>query len=171
VRGQVKVKSFTDDPEELTRLTPLTDEAGEHEFELTFVGRSKDLWLARIEGVNDRDAALALKGQRLYAAREALPAPEEDEFYYADLIGLRVELEDGTEIGTVRALHDFGAGDVVEITPKERGGPWATAMLPFTAEAVPVVDVKAGRLVIVPPPGLFGDEDEGGEETGGHEPR
>jgi 16S rRNA processing protein RimM len=167
VRGDVRVRSFTAVPEDIAGLGPLSDEGGERQFRLRLVGRTKDALRARIDGVADRTAAEALKGTRLYVARAVLPEPAEDEFYHADLIGLRVELEDGSEIGRVKAVHDFGAGDVIEVTPLERGSDWARAMLPFTAEAVPVVDLEGGRIVVAPPPGLFAggeDEEKGGEE-------
>lgn len=175
VRGEVRVRSFTAVSEDAVRLGPLTDAAGGRIFHLRLVGHAKGVLRARIDGVTDRTAAEALKGTELYVERTALPAPAEDEFYHADLIGLRVELEDGSEIGRIRAIHDFGAGDVIEVTPLTPGSEWAKAMLPFTAEAVPVVDLEGGRIVVVPPPGLFdggdGDGGDGGDESEGGEER
>lgn len=107
--------------------------------------------IARLAGVEDRDAAAALRGTRLYVARAALPEPRDDEFYYADLIGLSVELGDGRVLGRVKTVQDLGAGDLLEVAlPDGR-----TVMAPFTKEGVPVVDLKAGRLVLEPLPGLF----------------
>jgi 16S rRNA processing protein RimM len=108
--------------------------------------------IATLSGIGDRDAAEALKGVNLFAPRDALPPAGEDEFYHADLVGLRAEAEDGTDMGTVRALHDFGAGDVIEI----QGPDGAPFVLPFTRAAVPVIDIAGGRIVVAPPPGLLG---------------
>jgi 16S rRNA processing protein RimM len=107
--------------------------------------------LARIAGVADRDAAERLKGVRLYVSRDVLPAPGEEEYYHADLLGLRVDLGDGSELGRIRAVHDFGAGDTLEVMRPEGG----VVMVPFTRAVVPVVDLAAGRLVVDPPPGLL----------------
>ena len=119
VKGLVKLASFTDDPEAISGYGDLTDEAGERTFSVTLVGAAKDHWMAKIEGVNDRDAAEALKRTQLFVDRARLPPPDEDEFYHADLIGLRAELPDGTALGRVSAMLNFGAGDIVEIAPGE----------------------------------------------------
>lgn len=148
VRGQVKLKSFTQTPTDVAAYGPLQDEAGLRRFKVALSGLPKDgVFVARLEGVADRNAAEALKGVNLYVLRAALPEPEEEEFYYADLIGLRAETEDGELFGTVTAAHDFGAGDVLEL----RLANGAAGHLPFTRAAVPVVDVKGGRVVVRPP--------------------
>ena len=103
--------------------------------------------IATLAEVRDRTAAEALKGTRLYVPRERLPQPDEDEFYAADLVGLRVELADGSAFGTVAAVFDFGAGDVLEVARPD-GRP---EMLPFTRTCVPVVDVAGGRVVVALP--------------------
>ena len=103
--------------------------------------------MARIAGIDDRDTAQALRGVELHVARDALPLPGEDEFYYADLVGLPAVRSDGEAYGVVRALHDFGAGDMIEIA-LDGGG---EALLPFTRAVAPVVDLKAGHIVIDPP--------------------
>lgn len=150
VRGLVRVKSFTEDPAAVTAYGAPTDDDG-RPVRLTLLSRQKDHWLARIEGLGDRTAAEALRGTRLYVDRAALPPPAEDEFYHADLIGLPAEDPDGSPLGTVRAVHDFGAGDVIELTgPDGRG-----LTVPFTRDVVPVVDLEAGRLVVAPPPELM----------------
>lgn len=148
VRGQVKLRSFTGDPEAVASYGPLSDEEGRRSFRVSLTGTAKDNFLARVEGVATREAAEALTGLRLYVDRAALPDTEdEDEFYHADLIGLRAELADGTLLGTVNAVFDFGAGDMLEIrTPTGTLDP-----LPFTRACVPQVDVKGGRLVVSPP--------------------
>lgn len=155
VRGLVKVKPFTDDPAAVAAYGPVTDQSGRRRFALELLSFGKGQWLARVDGVSDRTAAEALRGTRLYVDRQALPEPDEDEFYHADLIGLRAELTDGSTLGRVRAVHDFGAGDVVEID-RPGGG---SVMVPFTRAVVPVVDIAGGRIVVDPPVGLL-DEPE-----------
>ncbi len=143
VRGEVKVKTFTADPAAVAAYGPVADESGARAFELSLRGTTKGGVIARVAGVGDRDAAQALKGTKLYVDRVVLPEPGSDEFYHADLIGLAVELRDGKAVGRVKAVHDFGAGDLLEIAlPDGR-----TEMLPFTREAVPEVDIAGGRLV------------------------
>ncbi len=150
VRGLVRVKSFTAEPEALARYGPLEDEAG-RKLALALVGAAKGVLLMRIEGVGDRDAAERLKGLRLYLPRAALPEPEAEEYYHADLIGLVAALKDGTVLGRVRAVHDYGAGDSIEIA---RDGA-APVLIPFTRAAVPEVAIKDGRIVVDPPEGVL----------------
>jgi 16S rRNA processing protein RimM len=147
VRGLVKLKSFTAEPAAIAQYQPLTDEAGAREFRVALIGTAKDAFLARVEGVSTREAAEALAGTRLYVPRAALPAVEEDEFYHADLLGLRAETVAGAVLGKVAALHDFGAGDMLEITTE--GG--KSVLIPFTRAAVPQVDLAGGRVVVDPP--------------------
>lgn len=151
VGGAVRVKSFTAIPEDIARYGPLADENGRRRFALTLIGAVKGVLLARVAGIADRNQAEGLRGLRLYLPRAALPPPAAEEYYYADLIGLAVALPDGTVIGQVRAIHDFGAGDVIEIM-RPTAPP---ALIPFTRAAVPLVDLAAARLVIDPPPGLL----------------
>jgi 16S rRNA processing protein RimM len=151
VRGAVRVKSFTADPADVASYGPVEDETGERRFDLRLVGSAKGVLIAKLNGVDDRDRAETLRGLRLYLPRAALPLPGEDEYYHADLIGLDAALADGTPVGRVRAVHDFGAGDTLEIDRPE--GP--PVMVPFTRAVVPVVDIAAGRLVLDPPPGLI----------------
>ena len=144
VRGLVKVRSFTDDPSDIVSYGPLQDTQG-RAVGLTLRGPIKGGLLAAVAGVEDRDAAEAMRGVKLYVPREALPATDdEEEYYYADLIGLRVETADGAALGRVKAVHDFGAGDVLEVV-FEAGG---SELLPFTRDMVPVVDLAGGRLVV-----------------------
>ena len=147
VRGDVRIKSFTADPEGLAAYGPLTDKSGAREFRIKLLGMAKGLLRAHIKGVDDRNAAEALAGVELYLDRDRLPEPGEDEFYHSDLIGLRAELEDGSQYGVVRALHDFGAGDVIEIALAAGG----TVVPPFTRAVVPMVDLEAGLVVIALP--------------------
>jgi 16S rRNA processing protein RimM len=150
VRGAVRLKSFTAVPEDVARYGPVEDESGRR-FALAVIGAAKGVLLARLAGVENRDQAEALRGLRLYLLRAALPAPQKDEYYHADLIGLQAVLVDGTPVGRVRAVHDFGAGDVVEI--ERQAAP--PALVPFTRAIVPTVDLTAGKLVVDPPPGLL----------------
>jgi 16S rRNA processing protein RimM len=122
---------------------PLTDEAGTRRFALRVAGRLKGVVIAEIEGVEDRDAAEALRGLRLHVERAQLPPPEDGVFYHADLIGLDAVRADGTTLGTVTAVHDYGAGQSLEIGDG--------MLVPFTREAVPVVDLAGRRLVVEPP--------------------
>jgi 16S rRNA processing protein RimM len=147
VRGLVRVKSFTAEPQAIAVYGPLQDEQGQRRFNLEVLGESKGLVLARIAGVEDRDAAERLKGVRLYVRRADMPEPDAEEFYQADLIGLAALRRDGTRLGTVRAVNDFGAGASLEIE-NDAG---KTVIVPFTAAAVPTIDIPAGRLVVEPP--------------------
>jgi 16S rRNA processing protein RimM len=151
VRGAIRIKSFTADPADVAHYGPLEDEAGERQFRLRLVGSATGVVIAKIPGVADRDHAEQLRGLRLYLPRATLPPPGEDEYYHADLIGLEAMLADGTSVGRVRAVYDFGAGDTLDIERAE--GP--PIMVPFTRAIVPVIDVAAGRLVIDPPAGLL----------------
>ncbi len=145
VRGQVRVKSFTERPEDLSAYGPLTDADGAQRIELTLTGRSRGQFSARIGGVETRTQAQALAGTRLYIPRAALPALEDVETYYhADLIGLRVEDRNGKPLGRIAALYNHGAGDLLEIEAPQG----ETFLVPFTKAAVPLVDLDAGRLVV-----------------------
>ncbi|MGE0255229.1 MAG: ribosome maturation factor RimM [Alphaproteobacteria bacterium] len=145
VRGLVRVRPYTEVPEDVGAYGPVESEDGRRVMELTVKGRGpRGHVLAAVRGVADRDAAEALSGLRFYVARDRLPAPAEEEFYHADLIGLAVEDEAGHALGTVRAVHEYGGGTALEIA-----GPDGTvATVPFSRAAVPTVDLAAGRLVV-----------------------
>lgn len=143
VRGEARLKSFCADPASIADYAPLLTEKG-RSFDLRITREVKGGFAARISGVETREDAEALKGTRLYAPRDRLPPLGDEEFYHADLIGLEVVDTGGASLGRVRAIHDFGAGDVIEITGA------AGLMLPFTREAVPTVDLTTGRLVVDP---------------------
>jgi 16S rRNA processing protein RimM len=150
VRGQVKIKSFTDDPAAVAAYGPVTDESGRRSFRLTLTGgagAANGMVIARIDGVSDRNGAEALKGLRLYVARAALPPTEEGEYYRADLIGLRAERRDGSVYGQVVDVQNYGAGDLLEIERADG----ETEYLPFTLATAPLVDIPRGRLVVEPP--------------------
>jgi 16S rRNA processing protein RimM len=153
VRGAVRIKSFTDTPEDVARYGPVEDEAGRRRFELQLCGAAKGVVIARIAGVEDRSQAERLRGLRLYLPRAALPQPQLEEYYHADLIGLEAVLRDGTPVGRVCAIYDFGAGDTLELA--RPGAP--PVLVPFTRALVPVVAPAEGRLVLDPPPGLIDD--------------
>jgi 16S rRNA processing protein RimM len=148
LRGEVKLKSFTADPMAVSDYGPLTTEDGAATFEIEAVRAAKGHLVARFRGIGDRDTAERLANVRLFVPRERLPPLAADEFYHTDLIGLSAVTADGTEIGTVVAVHDFGAGDIVELLPPGGG---TTIMLPFTAAFVPSVDIANGRIVVAPP--------------------
>ncbi|MEM9249065.1 MAG: ribosome maturation factor RimM [Pseudomonadota bacterium] len=152
VKGEVRLKSFCSDPEDVAAYGPLETEDAARRFDVTLVKPVKNGFAARLSGVRSKEAADALRGTRLYAGRDALPALEEEEYYHADLIGLEVRDTGGTLLGRIRAIHDHGAGDLLEVH-----GPSLkqTVLLPFTRAAVPTVDIAAGRVVADPPEGLF----------------
>ncbi len=158
VKGTVRVKSFTERPADVAGYGPVEDETGTRRFRLKPVGEAKGVVTATIDGVGDRTAAEALKGMRLYVPRTALPLPEEEEFYYSDLVGLTAVLADGFELGKVRGVFDFGGGDVIEVL-----GSGGTRMFPFTRAVVPVVDIAGGRLVVDPPVETEVAEEEGND--------
>lgn len=165
VGGQVRVKAFTERPEDVAAYGPLTDEHGADPLRLTVVGKAKGVVLCKVADVADRNRAEALKGRDLFTTRDALATDlEEEEYFHADLIGLLVEQRDGTPIGRVRAIYDFGAGDLLEVS-REGGAP--PVMLPFTKEVVVEMDVAGGRLVAMAPPGLLEDDErESGPQQG-----
>ena len=153
VQGAVRIKSFTEVPVDIAAYGPLEDETGRRQFDLHLCGIAKGVLVARLPGIEDRDQAEALRGLRLYLPRSALPQPEAEEYYHADLIGLDAVLEDGTRVGRVRAIYDFGAGDTLELA--RDGAP--PVLVPFTRAVVPIVAPAEGRLVLDPPPGLLDD--------------
>ena len=148
VRGEVRLKAFTEDPLSVARYGALETEDGARRVEIEAVRPAKDMLVARLKGVTDRNAAEALKNIRLYVARAKLPRPEPDEFYHADLIGLTAQKQSGETVGTVKAIHNFGAGDLLEIEPAGGG---ASVMWPFNQTTVPVVDLAGHRIVVEPP--------------------
>jgi 16S rRNA processing protein RimM len=173
IRGEVRLKSFTAEPEAFARYGPLESEDGARRIEIASLRPGNGVYVARLKGVADRNAAEALRNIRLYVPRERLGAAEPDEFYHADLIGLEVVDTQGVQRGRVVAVPNFGAGDLIEIAPAT-GGP--SVLLPFSKAAVPEIDLVAGRVVVDPPAGAFdpaaGHQGEGpplpsqrGEET------
>jgi len=148
ISGEVKLKSFTADPLAVKDYGPLESEDGSASFEIEAVRPAKGHLVARLRGVRDRNAAEGLTNLRLFVPRERLLPPAADEFYHADLIGLAAVTADGAEVGTVVAVHNFGAGDILELRPQAGG---TTIMLPFTDAFVPSIDIAGGRIVVEPP--------------------
>jgi 16S rRNA processing protein RimM len=151
LQGEVRIKSFTAEPQAIAAYGPLEDESGTRLFEIETLRVTPKVLSARLKGVERRDQAEALTGTKLYVPRSRLPEREEDEWYHSDLIGLAAIGPDGATIGTVVAVHNFGAGDLLEIRPASGG---ATELMPFTRESVPEVDVEGGWLKVVPAEGL-----------------
>lgn len=152
VRGEVRLKSFCAEPADIATYGTLESEDGRRSFDVTLTGAVKNGFTARLSGVGSKEAADELRGVRLYAPRERLPDLSDDEFYYADLVGLLVLDTGGQELGSVRAVLNHGAGDLLEI---HGPGLKTTVLLPFTKAIVPTVDISSGRIIADPPEGLF----------------
>jgi 16S rRNA processing protein RimM len=158
--GEVRLWPFTGRADDVAAYGPLETADGTRRFAIVSLRRGRECLIARLDGVTGRTMAEALCNTDLYVPRERLPEPEADEFYHADLIGLIAEDTAGGTVGTVVAVHNFGAGDIVEIAPAAGG---ETVMQPFSRAAVPVVDVAGGRIVVAP---LEPDPDSGLEDGG-----
>ena len=156
VRGEVRIAAFTEEPLALARFRELKRQDGSPGLTILSAREAKGGLICRCPGVETKEQADALRGLRLFIPREALPAPDEDEFYLADLIGLSAVTPEGETLGKVKSVQDFGAGDILEITPVEGGPTWYLA---FTRETVPMVDIAAGKLVAIPPTEVLGDEE------------
>jgi 16S rRNA processing protein RimM len=150
IRGEVGIKTFTAEPEDIAAYGALTDKTGKRTFEISGVKMTAKGIVARVKGVTDRTGAEALKGVGLYVDRDALPDAAEDdgEFYHADLVGLTAVDPEGLDIGTIVAVENFGAGDLLEI---KRVGTTVTEFVPFTDECVPTVDISGGRVMVIMP--------------------
>lgn len=160
IRGDLRVKCFTGIPEDIASYGPLTDAGGTRNFRLRILGGGRGVLRVHVDGIETRTAAEELAGIELYVMRDRLPAPEADEFYHADLVGLRAERKDGSHYGLIRAVHDFGAGDMIEIALAEGG----VVVLPFTEAIVPEIDLDTGRAVVVPPEELVAGDASGEDE-------
>ena len=159
LKGEVRIKSFTEDPKAIATYGELLSEDGLHRFKIKITGSAKGQLLAQIVNVNDRTAAEGLKGTRFYVPKDILPKAEEGEFYHADLIGLSAVGLDGSELGKIIAVEDYGAGPFIEVEAED------SFLVPFTKEAVPEVLIGEGRVVINPPDGLFEPAEPEEEET------
>jgi len=154
VRGAVKLWTFTEDPFAVKEYGPLTTKDGARQFEVTHVREAQDHLAATLKGIATREDAERLNGLELYIAREKLPETDDDEYYHADLIGLAAVNAANEPLGRVVAIHNFGAGDIIEIAPPHG----STMLLPFTNAVVPTVDLKGGRVVIELPREIEGDD-------------
>jgi 16S rRNA processing protein RimM len=154
VRGAVKLWTFTADPFAVEDYGPLSTKDGTRHFEVASAREAKDHLVVTFKGIATRDEAERLNGVELYIPREKLPATEEDEYYHADLIGLAAVTTADAPLGRVIAIHNFGAGDIMEIAPPSG----ATLLLPFSNAVVPTVDIPGGRVVIELPAEIEGDE-------------
>jgi len=160
IKGEVRIQSFTENPLAIANYGPLSTNRPGLVIEIVGARATSSVIVARLKGVSDRNAAESLNGVELYVDRSVLPEGEdEDDFYHADLIGLEARLTDGTVIGTVSAVPNFGAGDLIEVRDARSGD---TYLYPFSRAAVPHVHVRDGYLVIDPPV----DADPGEEEPG-----
>ena len=155
VRGEVKVTAFTETPEGLVAYGSLEDKAGDRTFDLAIVRITQKHVVARIKGLDDRDAAAALRGVELFVARDQLPDPEDETWYYSDLEGLAVHGPDGDPVGRVMGVQNYGAGDLLEIDPADGG---ASLLILFSRENVPEVDIKGGRILLAELPGNLNNE-------------
>jgi 16S rRNA processing protein RimM len=152
VRGEVRLHSFTAEPAAITAYGPLETEDG-RVLQIEALRPAKDHFVARLSGVGDRDAAAALTNAKLYVPRERLPQTNEpDEFYHADLVGLAAVDRFGNNLGAVIAVHNFGAGDLIEVRPPDGGN---SALVPFDTTHVPDVDIASRRLVLDVPVGML----------------
>lgn len=154
VRGAVKLWTFTEDPLAVERYGALMTKDGARQFEIANLRAAKDHLVATFKGIATRNDAEKLNGIELYVPREKLPDTDDGEYYYADLIGLAAVNAAGEPLGRVVAIHNFGAGDIIEIAPPKG----ATLLLPFTNAVVPTVDITGGRVVIELPQEIEGEE-------------
>jgi 16S rRNA processing protein RimM len=148
IRGEVLIKSFTAAPEDIGAYGALGTKDGSRAFEITGARATPKGVVARLQGIVDRNAAEALKGIDLYIARDRLPPTSDDEFYYADLVGMTAVGSDGATLGEIVAVQNFGAGDLLEVRLTAGG---RTELFPFTDDVVPEVDIAARRVTVVPP--------------------
>ena len=151
LNGEVRVKVFTTDPKGIANYGDVFDEQRKVSYQLEVTGQAKGQLLVRLSGVEDRCAAEALKGTSLYVKKSDLPILDEDEFYFCDLEGLRVDLVNGDYLGKINGVHDFGAGAILEIVCDGL----EPVMVPFSKAIVPIVDKKGGKIVVDPPIGLL----------------
>lgn len=154
LKGEVRIKSFTEAPEDIAAYGPVTATDG-RVLTVSVVNVLEDVVIAKVDGFADRTAAEGLKGLELFVERAVLPKTEGDTYYHADLIGLAVETTEGEKVGKVSAFYNFGAGDVMEVTAEGRSD---TGFLPFSADVIARVDIPGGKVVITPHPDLFDDE-------------
>ena len=154
VRGAVRLWTFTEDPLAVKDYGPLMTKDGTRQFEVTHAREAKDHLVVTLKGVASRDDAERLNGLELYVPRDRLPETDDNEYYHTDLIGLAAVTTTEQPLGKVIAIHNFGAGDIIEIAPPQG----ATMLVPFTNAVVPTVDLAGGRVVIDLPQEIDGDD-------------
>ncbi|OYW55826.1 MAG: hypothetical protein B7Y80_04365 [Hyphomicrobium sp. 32-62-53] len=154
IKGEVSIRTFTEDPADIAAYGPLSDKAGKRTFKIAGLRVTAKAVIARLQGVDDRTAAEKLRNTGLYVKRGQLPDLEPGEYYYEDLAGLTAVDAQGSVLGTVAGVVNYGAGDLVEIS---RPGERETLLVPFTKEAVPAVDIETGRVTVVLP--AFAEDD------------
>jgi 16S rRNA processing protein RimM len=160
VRGELRLKSYMQDPLDIADHGAVSDSAG-RAYEIAAARLLKDdVLVVRVKGIADRDSAQKLTSEKLFLSRAKLPPPEEDEFYCRDLIGLRAETRDGALLGTIVAVPNYGAGDILEIAPPAG----ETMLLPFTRAVVPEVDLAAGKVIVEPPVETDGESRDAADE-------
>jgi len=161
VRGECKVKSFAGDPAAAFSYGPFMDETGKVILTPQRHRAAKEVWVVSFKENLTRESAQALKGTRLYIPRSALPDLDEEEFYHSDLIGMKLQALDGSAMGEIKGIHDFGSGDILEIigTPDRKDG-W---LMPFTLAFVPHIDIEKGVVTIDPPEDIGSKAEEAGE--------
>jgi len=147
VRGLVRLRSFTDDPESIIMYGALSDERGKRTFKPAIKSRAKDFFVAALQGITSREEAEALRGVKLYVPRAALPKTRTREYYEADLVGLAAKDRAGKDFGKILAVHNYGGGPFLEIGQSAKD----SFMLPFRALCVLTVDVKGGKILISVP--------------------
>jgi 16S rRNA processing protein RimM len=160
VRGEIRLWPYTGDPLAVAGYGPLETEDGKRRFEIATARAAKDHLVARIKGIDTRNDAEKLNGLELFVARDKLPATGDGEFYHADLIGLAAVTAADQPLGRIVAVHNFGAGDIIEIASGNGG---ETKLLPFSDAVVPTVDLANGRAVIVLPNEIEGDSPGGSD--------
>lgn len=155
VKGEVRLKSYCADPAAIADYTPLYSEDGRAFAQIVLTGQLKNGFSAQVSGIVTKEDADAMRNTSLYAERSAMPPIDDDEYYYADLIGMTVVNTGGATLGKVKSVIDHGAGDLLEITPPMSP---ETIFLPFSQAVVPTVDMKSGKIVADPPSGLFPED-------------
>jgi 16S rRNA processing protein RimM len=148
LRGALRLRCFTERAEDVAAYGPVFDERGERLFELEVIGGTRGGVLARADGIDGRDAAEALRGKELFVPRSALPELAPDEYYYSDLEGMDALRPDGSRLGVVHRVENFGAGDLIQVRADDGQG---IISLPFTGQTVPTIDLERRRLVVEPP--------------------
>ena len=162
IRGQFKVKPFTASPRSISSYGPVTTDNGQQLIlQIKFVN-AQGLAIVSADGVDTRDSAESLRGGKLYIARDSLPKPDHGEFYHADLLGMMVKGKDSTQLGNLVAIHDFGAGEIAELST----GNGSTIMVPFGGDYLIAIDMTAKEICLFVPDGLLNDANDGGDKTG-----